>query len=230
MVRLKRILRWGYHSLLFVCTQLTFFLGSVFYALRRAKRTRRKILIVRLDEIGDMVLMSPFLRELRHGCPQARITLVVKPAVFNLVELCPYVDEVLAYPRAAGRFAPFLHIWQAFSFARKNLWAKEFTLAIVPRFDADASYGAGWLAFFSGAKRRLGYPSCALPSKEKTDRGLDRLYTDFVPVRPGVCHEVERNLDVLRYLGIEIHSEELEVWTDAQDEARAEELLSIRGA
>src|SRR5262245_2694196 len=55
------------------------------------------VLIVRLDEIGDVVLMTPFLRELRRLLPTAWITLVVKPALQELVALCPYTNEVLTY-------------------------------------------------------------------------------------------------------------------------------------
>jgi hypothetical protein len=35
----------------------------------------KTILVVRLDVIGDFVLMSPFLRELRRNAPEAHITL-----------------------------------------------------------------------------------------------------------------------------------------------------------
>src|SRR4029453_10787425 len=70
----------------------------------RAKRTDaiqldglKRVLVVRLDEIGDVVLTGPFLRELRRNIPNASITLLVKPALKNLVELCPYVEEVLTF-------------------------------------------------------------------------------------------------------------------------------------
>src|SRR3989338_3689117 len=47
-----------------------------------------RVLVVRLDEIGDVVMTTPFLRELRRNLPNAWITLVVKPALYHLVELC----------------------------------------------------------------------------------------------------------------------------------------------
>ena len=60
-------------------------------------RDARSILVVRLDAIGDLVLISPFLRELRHLNPNAWITLVVDTQFVNLVELCPLVSEVLTF-------------------------------------------------------------------------------------------------------------------------------------
>jgi len=56
----------------------------------------KRVLVVRLDQIGDVVMTTPFLRELRGNLPNAWITLVVNPSILNLVENCPYVDEVLA--------------------------------------------------------------------------------------------------------------------------------------
>ena len=55
------------------------------------------ILIVRIDAIGDMIVTSGFIREVRANFPHARMTLVVSPLVYPLVELCPYVNEVLSF-------------------------------------------------------------------------------------------------------------------------------------
>src|SRR5262245_56158794 len=54
----------------------------------------RKILVLRPDEIGDVVLTTAFLRELRHAAPHARIDLIVKHECRELVEHCPYVNAV----------------------------------------------------------------------------------------------------------------------------------------
>ena len=58
------------------------------------------ILIVRLDVIGDMIITSGFIREVRANFPKARITLVVSPIVFPIVELCPYVNEIFIFDKS----------------------------------------------------------------------------------------------------------------------------------
>src|SRR5581483_7749072 len=58
----------------------------------------RRVLVFRPDEVGDVILSSAFLRELRHNLPNAEITLVVKRNSYNLVELCPYVNRILLHP------------------------------------------------------------------------------------------------------------------------------------
>ena len=44
-----------------------------------------------------MILTTPLIRELRYSYPNAYISLLVKPQVYNLVELCPNVDEVITF-------------------------------------------------------------------------------------------------------------------------------------
>ena len=48
----------------------------------------QRILVVRLDEIGDCVLTIPFLRELRRAYPQAQIDLVVKSGPYGALSVC----------------------------------------------------------------------------------------------------------------------------------------------
>ena len=195
---------------------------------QKEEKSNKRILIIRLDEIGDMVLTTPFLRELRRNFPKSEITLVVKPTTYNLFELCPYIDKLKSFKRASGRWEVFQNLNLAKAFAHQELH-DDYDLAIVPRFDSDFAYMAGAIAFYSGAARRVGYAPWALPHKSKTDAGMEGFYTDFVPVREGVCHEVERNLDVLRYLGCNIQSDALELWIDEHDKETAIRLLSTGG-
>ncbi|WP_188055209.1 glycosyltransferase family 9 protein [Oryzomonas rubra] len=54
----------------------------------------RELLILRPDNIGDVVLFSGCLEHIRRLYPDYRITLAVQPHIVNLVELCPWVDRV----------------------------------------------------------------------------------------------------------------------------------------
>lgn len=228
-----RVVKKLFWKALFIVEHIYLYLIGRIYASNNVDKAKhnaevRQILIVRLDEIGDMVLTTPFIRELRRGYPKARITLVVKPATYNLFEKCPYIDDLKAFKKSEGRWKTFQNISRAKKFAKKELIGA-YDMAIVPRFDGDFAYMAGMIAFFSGAPRRVGYAPWVLPSKARSDRGLERFYTEFVPARPGVCHEVERSLDILRYLGCEIADDRLELWTDDHDETVAEQLLSTGG-
>ena len=188
--------------------------------LRKAKR----VLVVRLDEIGDVVMTTPLLRELRRNLPDAWITLVVKPAVYNLVELCPYVNEVLAYDcKTSGRFAEQRRHWRALRLGWKNLWRRRFDLAILPRWDADYYHGS-FLTYFSGAPWRVGYSTNVSESKQRLNSGLDCLLSHKLE-DSDPKHEVEHNLDVIRFLGGSVQEEQLELWLGEDDETFAEQIL-----
>ena len=55
----------------------------------------RRILVVRPDNIGDVVLLTPALRALRAAAPQAWIELLASPAGAGVVAMIPELDGVL---------------------------------------------------------------------------------------------------------------------------------------
>lgn len=184
----------------------------------------RDILVIRLDEIGDMVLMTGFLRELRRNNPAVGITLVVKPEIYNLMELCPYVNNVLVYPRPKGRLLVVRKYISAWNFAHKNLRARKYRAVIVPRWDSDYFYGAGIIAFFSGASERIGYSSKVNIIKRQSDKVYDCLYTKLLED----CqfrHEAERNYRVLEAMGMEVKDKQLECWTNTDDDCYADTII-----
>ena len=67
----------------------------------------KKVLILRPDSIGDVVLFSGCLRHIRKLYPDAKITLAVKEHIINLVRLCPDVDEILPYQRMLSWWLKF---------------------------------------------------------------------------------------------------------------------------
>ena len=191
-----------------------------------------RLLIVRLDEIGDVVMTTPLLRECRKNLPKAWISLVVKPSVKNIVEICPYVDEVLAYDWNVGNFgcceragarAHFKRHWHALQLARTRLWNKHFDLAILPRWSTDF-YHAAFLMYFSGALCRVGYSEKNGPGPHFYE-GLDELFTHVMD-SDVAAHEVERTLNAITYLNGTVESSSLELWTSEDDETFANEALN----
>jgi ADP-heptose:LPS heptosyltransferase len=211
-------------------------LGETLFALMQRRRSSgamklsdlRRVLVVRPDEIGDVVMTIPFLRELRRNLPQARISLLIKPALRNLAELCPYVDELIVYDREINGSFVTLRSWaRMIRFARRELWPRHFELAIFPRWDAGPFEGPR-LTYLSGAPWRVGYSEHLTPWKKIQNRGCDRYFTHFVG-KKGMQHEVLNNLDVISFLGGRVESERLEIWTAPEDESFADEALRTRG-
>ena len=190
----------------------------------------KRILVVRLDEIGDSVLSVPFLRSLRRHFAEARITLVVKSPVANLLEPCPYFDELLVYDvyTSARWWEPLVRHARAFSFARRHLWKSRYDLAIMPRWGSDF-YHSSLVMYLSGARDRLGFSPQAAGEKLALNDNLERFYTATLAAS-GVKHEVERNLDIVSALGGDATDTELEAWTTSPDEQWAADKLSRLGS
>jgi heptosyltransferase-2 len=53
-----------------------------------------KILIIRLSSIGDILLSTPFIRQVRRTYPKAQIDFVVKDIYKNLLVHNPHIDEL----------------------------------------------------------------------------------------------------------------------------------------
>src|SRR5438552_15550803 len=108
----------------------------------------RRILLVRLREIGDVVFTTPAIRALRERFPSAHLTYVVEPAAAPVVQHNPHLDEVIVAPREGGigGLAADLALGRRLRGAR-------FDLAI----DFHGGPRASLLTWLSGAPPRIGY-------------------------------------------------------------------------
>ena len=57
----------------------------------------RHVLVLRLDDAGDVILAGPTVRALRAFLPGARITLIASPDGSVAGELLPWLDDVVTW-------------------------------------------------------------------------------------------------------------------------------------
>ena len=60
-----------------------------------AGANRINILLIHDAGVGDLIMMSAAMRELRRIYPTAHITLIVRPNANSIAEHCPYINEIL---------------------------------------------------------------------------------------------------------------------------------------
>lgn len=193
-----------------------------------------RILVALLESIiGDFILDTPFLRELRRCYPDSHITLVVGRKVQQLAAACPYVDEAIGvgYSPKIAEFPNPLRYFFATARYLKDLVASTkqrfggcIDIAILPRWDWEAE-GGPLLAFFSGAPRTVAYSEKTSDWKRWCNFGQDTLFTDVLA--PGTePHEAKRGLNIVRYLGGSVESTAPEIWWLPEDRLEAERFLS----
>lgn len=187
-----------------------------------------RMVLMRTDTLGDLVLFSPFLRELRRSNQKAKISLVVQPRFANIVELCPYVDEILTFDHIVhSRLAKLGVQRRAFAFAKEQLEPKKFDLALLPRWGPDF-YHSTYLAYFSGASTRIGYSEDVSAERKEANPNWNLLLTRVIDSRD-IRHEVQRNLDFLRELGGSVMEDRLELWLSSKDLDTARQGLRSHG-
>jgi len=165
----------------------------------------KRILVVRTDRIGDVMLSTPVIKALKVKYPHAYIAMMVGPHAKDIVEGNPYLDDVIIYDKDVKHKS-----WQRSVKFTLNLKKKKFDLAVL----LHPTNRVHLVAFFAGIKRRIGY-----------DRKLGFLLTDRIAhtKQYGEKHELEYNLDLLKPLGIEVEDKSLfmpirkesEEWVDA---------------
>ena len=190
----------------------------------------KNILVMRLDAIGDFVLSSGFIRELRLNYPFARITLVVSKLVYPLAELCPYVNKVIAFDTKFNSGDIMELIDRLSKFAEENFWQEHYDLSFSVQWGSE-NLPALFMGYLSGARERIGYGYQIellhfdkLPPKNQDPNYL--LLTKPVINPKEMLHEAEKHLYVLEAIGLTVRSKNMELWYSLEDIQNARTLLN----
>lgn len=179
-----------------------------------AWRAARRVLCVRVDAMGDVLMTTAAMRALRAG--GRSITLLTSAAGAELAPLLPEVDEAIAYDAPwtkpgggeAGRDLAMVD----------RLAADRFDAAAIFTVYSQSPLPAALLCRMAGIPLRLAH--CR-------ENPYD-LLSDWVPEREpegGVRHEVRRQLDLVAAVGAVTGDERLSLRVPAGARRRVDELL-----
>jgi heptosyltransferase-2 len=120
----------------------------------------RSILLLEYWNLGDIVMESPFVQNVRINYPNARIVLLTSPKAVPLLENQGLVNEVIAvrvpwaqhYSRWR-KYNPFSPLWMELLRTLKFLHAQHFDLA----FTARADIRENCILWLAETRRRVGY-------------------------------------------------------------------------
>ena len=178
----------------------------------------KKILIFRLDGLGDVVLSTAALREIRNGFPQAEITLVVGPWAAGIADCIPFYNRLIVYDcflfsvfrgNRKPRFREELKFIRALRQAKYDLGIdlRGDLLSIIPLFLSAAGFR------FAKDTRGGGF---LLTHVVKWDRKKDK-------------HEKDKTLRLVETLGVAVENREIELNIPANDVKYIEGYLCEKG-
>jgi len=166
-----------------------------------------RILIVRLSAIGDAIQGMPIACALREGFPEAFLAWAAEERAGQLLQGHEALDQLITLPHGWLR-SPRI-VWST----RRLLRRLRFDVAL----DAQGLTKSAVLAWLSGAPRRIGFG-------DPWGRELSRWFNTETVDSPGL-HIIDRNLQLLRPLGIESPRVRFQVPEHEADRQAAEEII-----
>jgi lipopolysaccharide heptosyltransferase II len=173
---------------------------------RRPARVRpwhglRRVLAIRLDAAGDVLMTTPAFRALRATRPD-RLTLLTSTSGASVAELLPEFDDVIVYDApwmkpGSGTVDPAAD--RAFI---DGLRAQGFDATVIFTVHSQSPLPAATMAYLAEIPRRLAF----------CHENPYKLLTDWVPdpeTDQPLRHEVRRQLDLLAHVGIKAADDHL---------------------
>ena len=151
----------------------------------------RRLLIIRLSAIGDVVHALPVASALGTAYPNLEITWLVEEISADMVIGNPYLHEVVVIPRSRwnrGRLYS-MPVWREYAGFLRALRRRRFDLTI----DLQGYGKSALMALATGARYRLGWWRM---------RDGSNLVSHALPRRPESVHRVDWFLDTVRALGV----------------------------
>ncbi|GLX04252.1 glycosyltransferase family 9 protein [Microbispora sp. NBRC 16548] len=177
-----------------------------------------RVLVIRPDNLGDVVMAGPALRALRRAAPRARLDLLTTPAGAAAAALLPEVDGVLtasvSWQKTGGEDVP---VTEDLDLVERIGWGGYEAAVILTSF-SQAPWPAAYLCRLAGVPVRVGM------SKEFGGAGL----THWVPSPPDETHQVDRALHLLERAGVPPVEGRLRVRVPAEAASTARRLLDGR--
>jgi lipopolysaccharide heptosyltransferase II len=165
-------------------------------------RRARRILCVRLDQLGDVLMTTPAIRALKGSGHDRRITLLTSTGGSAVVPLIPEADDVVIYDPPWMKATPPREVPTPEFEMIERLRRRSFDAAAIFTVYSQNPLPSAMLCYLAGIPLRLAH--CR--------ENPYQLLTDWVretEPESGVRHEVRRQLDLVATVGARTSDEQL---------------------
>ena len=178
----------------------------------------KKILVIKLRHIGDVLLTVPVFRALRENFPQAHITAIVNSGTEAVLTGNPLINEVIAFDRTIKKINPVQKYLKELYFLKK-IRGKGFDMTV----DLTSGDRAAIISFASGAKYRL-----ASDTGKDGFPGKRHFYTHLAK-NDSSQHMVLQNLVVVRQFGIGTENLNVDIFIPEDARTFVKNVFAIKG-
>jgi len=174
----------------------------------------RKLLCIRLDNLGDVIMTTPAMRALKESIPGVSLTLLTSQSGAQATALIPQLDDVIIYEapwmKATSPRRNSAADWKLIERLRRSL----FDGALIFTVFSQNPLPAALTAFLADIPLRIAY------SRENPYQ----LLTDWIKEPDSVQqmrHEVRRQLDLVAAIGCSVEDERLGLQVQEKDQLTA---------
>lgn len=164
-----------------------------------------RVLVIKPRAIGDVLLSTAILPNLRRELPDAQIDFVVESFASPVLERNPYIDNIVTYDTRRDSSLSII----------SKVRRRHYDLVI----DLFANPRTAVITLLSGARHRIGFPF----------KWRRIAYNIIVTPRSGEVHNVQFNLDAIRRLGFKVDSVKPGFYLDEESLRFGETFLEENG-
>lgn len=181
----------------------------------KLKNNNLRILVARIDRIGDVVLSTPIPREIKKTYPNSFVSVLVRKYTRDVYLNNPNVDEIILFDGEDDNNPK--SFWQLVKEIRKYKFTHAFMLL--------PNEGLNWILFFAGIPNRIGVGH-KLYQILSISKYVDR--KKYIPLK----HEADYCLDMVRKIGIKPKSMDSEIFLSKDEVLKKDEIkkkLALNG-
>ena len=170
------------------------------------------ILVVNVNWVGDVIFSTPVFKALKKTYPKARVSALAVPRVKEILESCPFVDEIIIYDEKGAHKSPFAKLKLI-----RELKTRKFDIA----FLLHRSLTRAVFVFLAGIPKRVGYDT----------KGRGFLLTHKVKPRGDInqIHRCDYYLNVIESFGVKAEDRTCEIQVSNQAHQAIVEVLKKNG-
>ena len=167
----------------------------------------KKILVVNVNWMGDVIFSSPIFKAIKEAYPQAQICCLAPSRIREIVESIPGIDEMIDFQEKGKHWSPWGK-WQLIQELRRRKFDAAFLL--------HRSLTRALLVFLAGIPLRVGYDT----------KGRGIFLTHKVPaLNDEKIHRQDHYLKVIESFGIQVTDRQSRLMVDKGAQEKVKQIL-----
>ena len=170
----------------------------------------KKILVINVNWLGDVVFSTPLLKALRSANPKAHIACLVISRCEEVLKNNPRINEIIVYDEY-GKHHSLIANLKFIRYLRKKKFDEAYVL--------HPSLRRAMIGFLAGIPCRTGYNT----------KNRSFLLTRSVPAPDNLMHKIDYFLNILKSCGIKAVDRNCEFFINDTDVSEAQQILKNNG-